>query len=304
VFIGIAAFFLYFASGNFSLGAHPHLWEAGLGILAAAGGAALFCYSLLLLYYKRMVENTPTSKARSLSMGMCELSGRARPYYDLRTAYTLTRCIFYICRYYKYQRTGDTSAWRLTRTVTSGKVDFFLEDETGQIRINPKGAYYALARTRQSLRGRFIPSLAIKLDDPNTRVIEDLVPVGARIYVLGSAHTRREGKQHRERLIDKLRALKKDPQAMARYDRDGDGRIDEEEWEAARADVETRVYAESLAGGKGASETVVVEKPRFGLLPFIVADSEERLLRRLALRTWLFLLCGAAAVACGIGILM
>jgi len=302
--IGLLAFLLFFVSDGISFSGHPRFWHTAAGLAVALGGAGLFCYALLLLYYKRMVENTPTSKVRSLSMGAAELSGRARPYYDVRTAYTLTRCIFYISRYYKYQRYGDSSSWRLSRTISSGKLAFYLEDETGRVLIDPKGAFYATNRTRQTLRGRFIPSLAIKLDDPNTRVIEDMIPVGARIYVLGSAHLRREGKKHRERLVDRLRAVKRDPEKMARYDSDGDGRIDAQEWDAARADIETRVYAESLAGESGARETVVVEKPRFGLLPFIVADSEQRLIRKLAIRSWLFLAFGVVAFACGIGMLV
>jgi len=302
--IGLLAFFLFFVSDGISFSGHPRFWHTAAGLAVALGGAGLFCYALLLLYYKRMVENTPTSKVRSLSMGMAELSGRARPYYALRTAYTLTRCIFYISRYYKYQRYGDSSSWRLTRTISSGKLAFYLEDETGKVLIDPRGAFYATSRSRQTLRGRFIPSLAIKLDDPNTRVIEDMIPVGANIYVLGSAHLRRERKKHRERLVDRLRAVKQDPEKMARYDSDGDGHIDAQEWDAARADIETRVYAESLAGESGARETVVVEKPRFGLLPFIVADSEQRLIRKLAIRSWLFLGFGGVAFACGIGMLI
>ncbi|HMA67652.1 MAG TPA: GIDE domain-containing protein, partial [Desulfosalsimonadaceae bacterium] len=261
-------------------------------------------YSLLLLYYKRMAENTPTSKVRSLSMGFAELAGRARPYYDLRTAYTLTRCVYYECSYYKYQRTGDTSRWRLSSTLSSGKLAFYLEDETGQVLINPEGAYYAIKRARQTMRGRFIPSLAIKLDDPYTKVTEDLIPLGAQIYVLGSAHTKRRGRQHQERLVDRLRELKRDQSRMARYDSNRDGHIDSQEWDAARADMERQIYAESLAGQKKPEETVVVEKPKFGLLPFIVADSEDGLLRKFAIRSWVFLACGAVAFACGIGILI
>ncbi len=302
--IALGAILFFSASGVESLYAHPRLWQSVMGVLIALGGAGLFCYALLLLYYKRMVENTPTSNVRSLSMGMAELTGRARPYYDLRTAHTLTPCIFYECRYYNYKRSRDTSKWRLTRTVSSGKLAFYLEDETGRVLVNPGGAYYSITRTSQTIHGRFIPSLAIQLEDPNMRVTEDLIPIGAKIYVLGSAHLQRQGKKHGERLVERLRSLKADKARMARYDQNGDGRIDDREWEAARADVEQQVYAESLASHKGAQETVVVEKPRFGLLPFIVADSETGLLRKLAFRTWLFLACGAVACGCGIGMLV
>lgn len=146
--------------------------------------------------------------------------------------------------------------------------------------------------------------MAIRLDDPNTRVIEDLIAIGAKVYVLGSAHLQRHGKTHRERLMDKVRSVKQDPSQMARYDQDGDGHIDAEEWDAAREDIEHSVYAESLTAGRGSYETVVIEKPKFGVLPFIVADSEKGLLRKFAIRSWLFFACGALAFACGIGMLL
>jgi len=302
--IGAGALFLFGVAGIETITGHPRLWQVIIGIAVSAGGAGLFCYSLLLLYYKRMVENTPTSKIRSHSMGMTELTGRARPYYDLRTSHTLTRCIFFECRYYRYQRTDNGHQWRLTRTVSSGKLPFYIEDDTGRVLVNPKGAYYSLTRARQTIRGRFIPTLAIKLDDPNTRVIEDLIAIGAKVYVLGSAHLQRHGQTHRERLMDKLRSVKQDASKMARYDQNGDGHIDAEEWDAARADIEHNVYAESLTSGSGDYETVVIEKPKFGVLPFIVADSEKGLLRKFAIRSWLFFASGALAFACGIGMLM
>ena len=301
---GIAAIF-FFAVGNFDIfTGHAGLWHAVFGLLVTAGGAGIFCYSLLLLYYKRMVENTPTSKIRSHAMGITELTGRTRPYYDLRTSHTLTRCIFFECRYYRYQRTGDTQQWKLVRTTSSGKLPFYIEDDTGQVLINPKGAYYAIKRAKQTIRGRFIPTLGIQLDDPNTRVVENMIPIGAKIYVLGSAHLQRHGKTHRERLMDRLRSVKQDTTQMARYDRNGDGHIDAEEWDAARDDIERGVYAESLTSGSGSFESVVIEKPKFGALPFIVADSEEGLLKRFAIRSWLFFACGAVAFACGIGMLL
>ncbi len=302
--IGVGAIFFFAVAGMEWIKGGAWFWEIVLGISIAITGAGIFCYSLLLLYYKRMVENTPTSKIRSHSMGITELTGRARPYYDLRTSHTLTRCIFFECRYYSYQRTNEGSQWKLVRTISSGKLPFYIEDDTGRVLINPKGAYYSLTRSRQTIRGRFIPSLAIKVDDPNTRVIEDMIPIGANIYVLGSAHIQRHGKTHRERLMDKLRSVKQDPSQMARYDRNSDGHIDAEEWDAAREDIESSVYAESLTSDKRSYETVVIEKPKFGLLPFIVADSEEGLLRKFAIRSWLFLGCGATAFACGIGILL
>ncbi len=98
--------------------------------------------------------------------------------------------------------------------------------------------------------------------------------------------------------------LKHKPEKMSEYDINGDGKINAEEWDKARDDVERMVYAESLADGSHESEIVVIEKPRFGLLPFIIADTEKKLIRRLILRTCLFLFRGLVTMSWGINFLI
>ena len=296
--------FSLFMSGIRSISSHQVFWKTTAGSAVLLAGFLMFCYSLLLLYYRRMIENTPTSKIRSLSMGIVELSGKAQLFYDLRTSATKTHCVYYRCRYYKYQQTNDSSRWALTRSVSSGKIPFYIEDDTGRVLINPKGAIFNIPLTTQSFQGSYIPSLSLQLHDPTTKVVEEMVPVGSRLYVLGSAHIEKHGKKFKDIVTDKLRLLKHDPETMAAYDINGDGRIDMDEWEAARNDVERMVYADSLANGPGESETVVIGKPRFRLLPFIISDSEKNLVRRLMLRTLMFLVGGLLTMGCSLNYLV
>ena len=296
--------FSFFIAGVKSLSEHQVFWKAAAGSAIVVAGVLMFSYSLLLLYYRRMVENTPTSKIRSFSMGMVELSGKSRLYYDLRTSATKTPCVYYRCRYYKYQKTNDGSRWSLTRSVSSGKIPFYIEDDTGRVLIKPKGAIFNIPMTTQSFQGSYIPTLSIQLHDPNTKVMEEMIPERARLYVLGSAQVEKHGKKTREIIIDKLRRLKQSPKTMSEYDINGDGQVDVDEWETARSDVERMVYAESLANGPSESESVVIEKPRFGLLPFIIADSEKNLIRKLMFRTWIFLVGGLITIGWSISFLV
>ena len=307
VFVGLIVImtpFSFFISGVKSIAAHQIFWETAAGSAIVLAGFLMFSYSLLLLYYRRMVENTPTSKIRSFSMGMVELSGKTRRYYGLRTSARKTPCIYFRCRYYKLHKTDDASRWSLTRSVSSGKIPFYIEDDTGRILIKPKGAIFNIPMTTQSFQGNYIPSLSLHLHDPNTKVVEELIPEKTRLYVLGSAQVEKHGKKIREIITDKLRVLKHSTEAMSEYDINGDGRIDVDEWDAARGDVERMVYAESLANGLCESESVVIEKPRFGLLPFIIADSEKNLIRRLMFRTWIFLVGGLITIGFGINFLI
>jgi len=91
---------------------------------------------------------------------------------------------------------------------------------------------------------------------------------------------------------------------MAEYDVNCDGRIDSDEWDSARGEVERQVLAESLANGPGESESVVIEKPKYGLLPFIIADSEKSLIRKLMFRTWFFLIGGLITMGFAINFLV
>jgi len=164
--------FSLFMSGLRAISEHRVFWQVLSGGAVTIVGFLLFSYSLLLLYFRRMVENTPTSRIRSLSMGMVELSGKARRFYDLRASGTKTPCIFFRCRNYRYQQTGDGSTWRMTNSVTSGKVPFYIEDDTGRVLIKPQGALFSLPMVTQSFQGKYIPSLSIQLHDPSIKTEE------------------------------------------------------------------------------------------------------------------------------------
>lgn len=284
--------FSLFTSGAETVSRHPLFFQTLLGIAMTIAGFGMCCYALVMLHYRRMVENTPTSRIRSLSMGMVELSGKTRRYYDLRTSATRTPCVFYHCRYYQYKKTGDSAHWVLSRSVSSGKIPFYIEDDTGRVLVNPKGASFAISLAVQSFSGGYIPSLSLQLHDPNKKVTEALIAEGVRVYVLGSAKINRQGQDAKARIIDKLRLLKQKPEALKAYDANGDGQVDAQEWESARNDAAMQVYSESLTEQSENTETVVIQKPLYGLLPFIVADSERGLVRQLMFRTLIFLAGG------------
>lgn len=283
---------------------HPVFWKTAAGIGLITAGLGLFSYSLIMLHYKRMIENTPTSRVRSVAMGTAELEGRARRYYDLRSPHSKTKCIYYWCTYLRRVNTSKGSKWRVEKIARSGALPFYLEDDTGRILVRPRGALMLADKSRQEFWGGQAMWLAQDLRDRGTKIIEALIAEGARIYVLGAAGTERIGPAFKQRLISRLRALKSDPEALAQYDTNGDGRIDEHEWEAARKDMETRLHAQSLAGGTGPGERPVIKKHRLAMMPFIIADSESAIIRKLAVRTWLLLPGGLAVAGFGIQLLM
>jgi hypothetical protein len=108
----------------------------GLGL-----GIWLFISSFKKLRLRRAVENTPRSKIRSAAMGKCEVQGRAKVLGEALTGpFSGLPCLWYHWKVEEARRDsrGNTS-WS---TLDEGKSfeAFSLEDETGSIRIEPRGA--------------------------------------------------------------------------------------------------------------------------------------------------------------------
>ncbi len=92
----------------------------------------------------------------------------------------------------------------------------------------------------------------------------------------------------RERLVAALQELKRDPERLSRYDANGDGRICEQEWAQARAEMEERLLQASLkadTAAEWAEDRVIIRRPRQRSLPFVIAQStsEIHLTRRYGL---------------------
>jgi hypothetical protein len=115
-----------------------------LATVGAAGGLYLFVRGFRLLARKRLLLNTPTSKIRSASLGLVEVSGLATGPYTLPTPIAGRPCFFY--RTTAWQQNGDSSReWKKVAEETLG-VPFFLDDNTGKLLIEPKGADLDLHR--------------------------------------------------------------------------------------------------------------------------------------------------------------
>ena len=102
------------------------------GVFLFVISALMFFASFRFLKLKRWIENTPTSKTRSMAMGMVELIGTAERAYNLFSPMTHVRCVYYRMRKYKKQRNpanNSQSNWMLTKSLSSGNVPFFLKDE-------------------------------------------------------------------------------------------------------------------------------------------------------------------------------
>lgn len=232
------------------------IWSSVLALASMAAGYGIFHF----LHRARIIENTPTSKIRSAVQGYVELIGTGEWLDAKPNIAPLTRqsCTWYSYRIEKKEVTysskgGTRTRWR---TVESGdsKAFFILEDDTGQCVINPQGAevypsaedvWYGGSHYPESgpdVRGSFFSG-------GSYRYTEKRMHAGDPLYALGKFIT--VDNNHPAKLQAELRDLLvkwKEDQAslLQRFDTNSDGKIDMQEWTAARDVAQQEVLKQRL----------------------------------------------------------
>jgi hypothetical protein len=110
-------------------------------IFISALGIGLFVWAILSFRKKRLIENTPTSKIRSIAMGLVEIFGEVVPTKNniLKSPFSQNDCVYYRYKIEEYRSSGKSSHWVTIRKGTN-HVYFYLKDETGMVLINPQDA--------------------------------------------------------------------------------------------------------------------------------------------------------------------
>ena len=273
---GIAGLTITLGSGGDELFRLLSRYGMTAGIVPAIAAIALFWSGFNFIFLKRQIENTPTSKIRSIAMGLVEVHGQARRIYALVAPLSHSACAWYRLRKY---RKDSRDNWKLVREEDSGHVPFQIDDGTGMVIVAPKGASVKAKIKHTSYPGQSGMSFTGSDFGDNEKWVEEIVYEGTSVYVLGYAQPlRKERLSLRERTMAKLRQLKLDPQAMRRYDANGDGQIDQTEWDTARSDAEQMTLKEHLAEQgerKRQEEHVVIARPPQRRMPFVVAETES-----------------------------
>ena len=263
----------------------------------------------------RMMEDMPTSKIRSAAQGFVELSGIQHPLEGTPLSAPLTgsACTWWDYKIEKRESTStrsskgqDSTSWTTVEKDTS--VGFFhLKDETGEILVNPMGAdvttslqrvwYGDARRPHGDSSSRFGASLKGRY-----RYTERIMRPGELIYALGHFETwsnvpgRKERSKKRSEI---LAGWKNDAEGLVRrFDADGDGRVDGDEWEKAREAAQALVE-EQVTEAAMKPDVDVLMKPEKDH-PFIIpTKSQDELTKRYrwkALGGLVLFLAGLAAV--------
>ncbi|MBN1958428.1 MAG: hypothetical protein JXQ81_00795 [Desulfuromonadales bacterium] len=291
----IAGFMLFNLADNRWLNkAAYHAFASGTIPLMVA--AAMFWSAFYFLRLKRQIENTPTSRIRSVAMGMVEVKGRAVRKFALLSPMSHTPCVFY--RLTKFRRERNNQ-WKVSSVSSSANVPFDLEDDTGRIEINPSGCRVSAGTRQEGSSGQV--GLIHLSDNVDDKWVEEIIVDGTLLYVLGFAAAKApSGPSLQAKKTAALRELKRNPQQLKKFDKNGDGVIDADEWDEARAGVETDIMRENLkdrSERKKQQDHIVIGKKKGR--PLIIAEthSEDHLTARYLYYS--IPLFGAAALATG-----
>jgi hypothetical protein len=95
------------------------------------------------------ISNTPTSKVEGIAAGFVEIYGEALAKGNyLISPFCGEECVFYKYTVEEYRSHGKSSSWDIIRMGQSDS-PFLVQDETGKIEINPKGAEFEVVDKRQ-----------------------------------------------------------------------------------------------------------------------------------------------------------
>jgi hypothetical protein len=118
------------------------------GAIGFAAGIYLFFRGFYLLKRRRLILDTPFSKIRSAAMGMVEVSGLAAGPYTMVAPVTGRACYYYRTVAWEWKRQGKNNQW----VKVAGEcmhLPFFLDDNTGRVLVDPRGAELDLHRDFQ-----------------------------------------------------------------------------------------------------------------------------------------------------------
>jgi hypothetical protein len=117
-------------------------------VIGICAGVYLFVQGFRLLQRRHLILDTPVSKIRSASMGMVELNGLAVGPCTVIAPITGRPCYYHRTLAWEWKQSGKNKRW-VKVAAESTHVPFFLDDNTGKVMIDPRGADLDLHRDFQ-----------------------------------------------------------------------------------------------------------------------------------------------------------
>lgn len=105
--------------------------------LSLLGGPAMFWAGFKDMHRRRLIQDTPTAKIRSMAMGLVEINGTVEARSNVFAPFSGRPCVYWQVEI--AMRSGRRQGWTTIHKNSSGN-PFYLRDDTGVAMIYPKGA--------------------------------------------------------------------------------------------------------------------------------------------------------------------
>lgn len=170
----------------------------GYAFAGLIAGGIWFFNAFTVFRQKKLIENTPTSKVRSIAMGNVEAYGKVIPNKNdmVISPFSKKPCAY--CRWTieEYRREGKHSKWVTLKAGSEGKF-FYLQDDTGLVLVNPDKANVDIPMDFETQRVSediklFCKSNAIDVStflgfNKTMRFREYYLMKGDKVYIMGYA---------------------------------------------------------------------------------------------------------------------
>lgn len=112
----------------------------GAALFGVPAGIYFFFTGFKRLSEHNLILDTPTSTIRGMAMGLVEVKGEAVPLgQPMLSPFSASPCVYYRYTIEEYVHSGKSSHWDTIKSEESG-VDFLVDDGTGRVEVNPRGA--------------------------------------------------------------------------------------------------------------------------------------------------------------------
>ena len=256
-----------------------------LGLMAAISILAW----LSALRRLRAIRGTPTSRIASAAQGYVELAGRGKPFGEpIISKLSRLPCLWHR---YRIDEKNDDNEWR---TIDKGESTepFLLDDGSGTCIVDPADAEI-LTKHKDTWR------------EAQFRYTEWKLINSDNLYVIGEFRTRSGAVEFdsRAELNALLAEWKRDKPALhARFDLNGDGELDMNEWMLARQAAKREV-AKKQRAAHAQPDIHLLDRPRDGKLFLISNLTPKKLSRRYLFWSWAHVVIFFGALS-GIGWLL
>jgi hypothetical protein len=169
---------------------------------ALAAGPWLFYRGFRTMRTRQLIANTPTARIRSMAMGLAEINGTVEPRSAVYAPFSGRSCAYWEVDVSSRTRRG----WTVVHRNQSGN-PFFLRDETGLALIYPHGSQCKIHfGTEEHCQGLMLPQCYADYMNEHRSAIgqlarlgtlrfrERMLEPGVRVYVLGTATPRAQGR--------------------------------------------------------------------------------------------------------------